>query len=146
MPVPADRRQRFVFEEIPGVFFGAARPFTIGALRDDAFRPGHVHLLGAFEFARRKTEANDPLYLRDEGVEPPRNAFVRDKRLDDRQIAGSRCRKKRSIRGGLQERWILGLRKLVETRSEHGGKQLIPHDVAIAADRALIASRSKIEI
>ena len=109
-----------------------------------AFVPGHVRLLRPVELGGRKPEPSDAQEFGHQGIEASRHAVVRDERLNDRLVSGPWRRKERPIRGGLQERRLLALTELVEPRAEHVGEQLILHDLAIAADRALVARRPQI--
>jgi hypothetical protein len=136
-----DRRQRLTLEEVPGVLVGAARRLAVGALGHHALVGEQPRLLRARELGRREAEPRHPLELGDQRVEAALDAVARDERLQDGLVVRPRRLEQRPGRAGLDERRVLSLAELVEPGAEHAAEQLVEHDVAIAADRALVARR-----
>src|SRR5206468_6380135 len=128
------RRQRFSFEEVPGVLVCAARRLTVGALRHRAFGASHVCLLRSVELGGRESKPSDALEFGREGVEASCHTVIRDECLNDRLVPCPRGREERPIRSRVEEGRLLPLTELLEPRAEHRTEQLIEQDLAIAAD------------
>ena len=139
-----DRRQRLSLEEVPRVLVGAARGLAVRALGDHALVGEHPRLLRARELGRREAEPRHPLELGHQRVETALDAVARDHRLQDGLVVRPRRLEQRPGRVGLDERGVLSLRELIEPEVEHAAEQLVEHDVAIPADRALVARRPKV--
>ena len=139
-----DGGKRFAFEEVTRVLGRTARRFAIGALHHHAFGARHVCLLRAIELGRSKAESFDPLELGDERVEAVGDPVVRHQRLQCRLISRPRRREELTIGGGIEERRVRTLGQFRESCTDQRGEQLVCEDRPVAADRALVARRSKI--
>ena len=139
-----DRRQRFTLEKVARVFVGAAGRLAIRALLRDALGTGQVGLLRAIELGGGEperatrfssvTSASRPRVMPSFGTSACRIASSR--------VLGAGNRPRPAA--ALQERRLSALRELVEPIAEHLREQLILHDLAIAADRSLIARRPQV--
>ena len=139
-----DRRQRLSLEEVPGVLVGAAGRLAVRALGRGPLVAEHHRLLRAFELGGGEAEALDPLDLQQQRLEAAGDAIVRDERLDDRLVLGPRGLEQTAIGGSAQERRVRALTELVEPGAEHCREQLVHHQIAVAADRALVAGRTQV--
>ncbi len=134
-----DRRQRFAAEEVAGVLVGAALGFTVGTFGRHPLVPEHHGLLRARQLRGREAELRDAVEFSHEGVQPARDAVARDERLQGRLVLHAGHREQGAVRRRPQERRVRALAQLVEPAAEHRAEELIEHQAAIAADRALIA-------
>jgi hypothetical protein len=139
-----DGRQRFTLEKVARVFVGAARRLAVGALFGRALGRRQVGLFRAIQFGGGEAERRDALQLAHQRVEAPDDAVVRHQGLQRRFVARLRRRKQPAPGCGAQERRPVALGDLVETVAQHLREQLIFQNLAIAADRSLIARRPQI--
>ena len=139
-----DRRQRFALEEVARVLVGPALRFAVGAFRHRALEAPHRRLLRAGELRGGESKACDPLQLGDERLEAACHAVVRDERLEHRLVPGPGGLEQPSIRRRAQERRICALGQFAKPVVEHAGKQLVDHQLAISADRSLIARGAQV--
>ena len=131
-------------EEVARVFVGAARRLAVGTFRDGALIAEHHRLLRAGEFGRREAEPRETLQFCDECGQTARHSIIRYDRLQHCYVPCSRGREQLAVGGSAHERRIRAPGEFIEPGAEHVGKQLITHDLAVPADRPLVASGPQI--
>ncbi len=139
-----NRRQGLILEVVPRVLVGAAFRFAVRAFRHHALVARHHRLLRPGELALGEAELCDSLQLRQQRIEAATDAVGRDERLEIGFVLRPCDREQSTLRSRPEEGRVLPLAKLVEPLAEHAPEQLVEHQLAIPADRSLVARRSKL--